>query len=703
MPIKYLENKKTWILETKNSAYVFAIYKDNHIKNLYWGEKLINDYDYPDLSSYSLRDYWQWDDEYTVRGEANYVEHCLKIEYDDGVRDVVLTYKDYIIKDKTIIIVLNDIEYNLEVLLKYNLIEEYDIIEREVEIINKSYKEIKIESFATGSVYLPSKKAKLTYLTGMWAHETRPQKHIIKEGKKILESRIGYTGPFINPYFSIDYDATEDYGEVYYGEIAWSGNWKITFQKQLYERIAVVMGINDWDFQYILNSNEKFSSPKIILGYSSEGFSKASQSLHHYQIDYVLPKKNSKELRKILYNSWEATMFNVNEENQKKLAKKASEIGVELFVVDDGWFGNRNSDKSGLGDWFVNPEKFPNSLKPLIDYVNSLGMDFGLWVEPEMVNPDSLLYKKNPDWVINFPNRPRTKKRNQLILNLAREEVKKYIISFMKDLLKNNNIKFIKWDLNRYIYESGWPEIDKKYQKEIWVKYVYNFYEIWETLRNEFPDVIFESCAGGGGRIDLGIMKYSDQFWTSDNTDPFDREIIQEGFSYGYCSKTMMSWVTDWGGKTSYPIEFRFHTSMMGSLGIGVDLNNYSEDELKLFKQNIDLYKEIRHIVQNGYQYRLIKPSEETHCSVQYLSKDLTEGIIFFLENPEKLNLFDYIDIKLKGLNNQSNYYVEDYYEKISGKALMKVGLRIDLSKEMIFGVKEKAHFRSKIIRFKKI
>jgi len=299
---------------------------------------------------------------------------------------------------------------------------------------------------------------------------------------------------------------------------------------------------------------------------------------------------------------------------KKKLAEKAASLGVELFVLDDGWFGERNDDTAGLGDWYVNKKKFPHGLTSLISYVNELGMDFGLWVEPEMVNKNSNLYNLHPDWVYHFPNRLRSESRNQLVLNLAKKEVVEYIYDFMNTLLGAYNIKFIKWDMNRPFSEPGWSEASKFQQQEIWVCHVQGLYQILDRLRRKYPEVIFESCSGGGGRIDLGILQRTDQVWVSDNTDAFDRLKIQEGFSYAYPPKIMMSWVTDspnWLNQRKLSLEYRFNVAMMGSLGIGGNLNNWSKNEIKLAKEKVIQYKKIRETIQHGDQYRLLPSWKE--------------------------------------------------------------------------------------------
>ena len=291
-------------------------------------------------------------------------------------------------------------------------------------------------------------------------------------------------------------------------------------------------GYNDFDFSWPLKPGESLSTPPYYGGFSSRGFGEASRLMHRLERNEILPDHAHPHVRPVLYNSWEATTFDVNEPGQKVLAEKAAKLGVELFVMDDGWFGKRNDDHAGLGDWYVNPQKFPQGLQPLISYVNSLGMDFGLWFEPEMVNPDSDLYRHHPDWAMNFPGRPRSEARNQLVLNMARDDVKEYIFGVLDKMLSENNIKYIKWDMNRHFGEPGWAEVPVAEQKEIWVKYVRNVYEIIDRLRAKHPNLEIESCSGGGGRLDLGILERVNVVWTSDNTEAFDRLGIQEGFTY---------------------------------------------------------------------------------------------------------------------------------------------------------------------------
>ena len=410
--------------------------------------------------------------------------------------------------------------------------------------------------------------------------------------------------------------------------------------------------------------------------------------MHRFERNEILPDRAHPHVRPVLYNSWEATTFNVDEPGQKALAEKAAKLGVDLFVMDDGWFGKRNDDHAGLGDWFVNPQKFPHGLRPLISYVNSLGMDFGLWFEPEMVNPDSDLYRLHPDWAMNFPGRPRSEARNQLVLNMARDDVKEYIFGVLDKMLSENNIKYIKWDMNRHFGEPGWPEVPIAEQKEIWVKYVRNVYDIIDRLRAKHPKLDIEACSGGGGRLDLGILERVNVVWASDNTDAFDRLGIQEGFSYAYTPKVMSAWVTDVPNQNgrSTPLQFRFLVAMQGALGIGSDLNKWTAEDSALAARMISTYKSIRETVQTGDLYRLFSPRQSELTANQYVSADGKQAVVFaFLHSQQYLRPAP--TIYLRGLDENAMYQVKplddrlvETQEAVSGAFLMHHGLNLKLS-----------------------
>lgn len=706
MSIKIAKDEKKWFLETKNMAYVIGIDEDKNLQHLYWGEKLPYISDYPSALLQQDLPFDNFEqiikEEFSPWGGIRYKEPGLKVTYEDQVRDLILKYKTHKLinsdRCEILTIYLIDSTYDLEVELNYRLIKKYDLIERWVNIQNNGRQEVQIKQMLSAQWHLPDmQNYRLSYLYGRWASETKLSREELGYGKKILESRRGITSHQFNPWFAVDNgQADEDFGKVYYGILAWSGNWKIVLEKDSYSRLQISGGINDFDFSWQLKPGECFVTPKFVAGYTNNGFGDASRKLHHYQLDYILPGNLNHKIRPVLYNSWEATKFNVNEEGQKKLAEKAASLGVELFVLDDGWFGERNDDTAGLGDWYVNKEKFPNGLTSLISYVNELGMDFGLWVEPEMVNRNSKLYNLHPDWVYHFPNRTRSESRNQLVLNLAKKEVAEYIHDSINKLLDKYNIKFIKWDMNRPFSEPGWPDVPKFQQQEIWVRHVQGLYQILDRLRRKYPEVIFESCSGGGGRIDLGILQRTDQVWVSDNTDAFDRLKIQEGFSYVYTPKIMMSWVTDspnWLNHRKLSLEYRFNVAMMGSMGVGGNLNNWSKTEMGLAKEKIRQYKKIGEIIQHGEQYRLLPTWKGNLVAVEYINKDKNLVVLFvFLHSQrfgEKLS-----PVKLKGLISDSLYKYHDGNKKVilSGKALEEIGVKVDL----------KGDFDSKLIILEK-
>jgi alpha-galactosidase len=477
----------------------------------------------------------------------------------------------------------------------------------------------------------------------------------------VLESRRGSTGHQNSPWFAIERGNSngEDTGEVWFGALAWSGSWSISVEQDQLRQVRVTGGFNPFDFGYRLAPGERLTTPVFYGGYSPDGIGEASRLLLRFEVSRILPEAPHPRPRPVVYNSWEATGFAVDEAGQEALAEKAASIGVERFVMDDGWFGQRKDDHAGLGDWYVNKEKFPNGLKPLIDKVHSLGMDFGLWVEPEMVNPDSDLYRKHPDWVVSFPGRPRTQLRNQLVLNLARRDVHDYVLGFLDDLLKQNDIAFLKWDYNRNWSEPGWDAAATEDQKKIYVAYVENLYNILRELRARHPKVEIESCSGGGGRVDLGIMHLTDEVWTSDNTDPFDRLTMQDGFTYAYTPGIMMAWVTDspnWVNKRSTSLEYRFLSSMQGSLGVGANLTIWTSEDFAVAKEMIADYKQIRETVQHGDLYRLISPQGGSEFSAtESVSEDKRQAVVFaFLHSSQKG--YPFPTIKLRGLDPSKQY-----------------------------------------------
>jgi alpha-galactosidase len=692
--IQYSEAKKVWLLTTRSSSYAMGIAADGALRNLYWGAPLwrLDDLNAPsparDRSSFDPRQMME-NEEFPGWGGPRYFEPALKISRPNGVRDLVLKYSAHRLRGDDLDIDLKDIRDAIEVTLHYRVYPDHGIIRRSATVRNKTAAPLTVESAQSAAWHLPAGEGyHLTYLTGRWAAESQVNREPIHEGVKVIESRKGHTGHNFNPWFAIDAgDASEESGRVWFGALAWSGNWRIAVEQTPYRQVRVTGGLNTFDFAYPLAPGESLDTPEFFAGYSDAGFGAASRTMHRFQRERIFPGGARSRLRPVLYNSWEATTFRVDEPGQKALADKAAKLGVELFVMDDGWFGARNNDRAGLGDWTVNKQKFPNGLKPLIDHVKGLGMEFGLWVEPEMINANSDLYRAHPDWVIHFPDRPRSELRNQMVLNLARPDVKEYIFGVLDKLAAEHDIRYFKWDMNRAVSEPGWPDAGPEGQRKLWVDYVRNLYDILDRLRAKHPNLEIESCSGGGGRIDLGILQRVEEVWPSDNTEAFDRLRIQEGFSLAYPAKIMSAWVTDvpnMNGR-SVSLSYRFLSAMQGALGVGANLNKWTGQESTLAARMIELYKRIRPTVQTGDLYRLFSPRAGELTANQYLAADGKQAVLFAFRHAQQYNNAA-PTIRFRGLDEKALYKVEATDNKLmggpqqrSGAYLMRVGLNLNL------------------------
>ncbi len=674
-------DSKVFRLDGGNTSYVFGVNSRGELQQIYWGGRLAASDHF--TQPVPMREWASFDSSYTTTpqeyagwGAGLFVEPALKVTFADGNRDLVLHYESDRITENGLDVVLKDISRAVFVTLHYSIDPASGILARSATIENREPQPITIEQAAAASWALPPAQYSLNYLTGRWAGEWTLTQEALHPGARVLESRRGSTGHQANPWFAIQAgDPNENDGEVWFGALAWSGSWRITIEEDQLDAVRVTGGFNPFDFGYVLHGGESLETPVFYGGYSSHGLGGASRLLHRFEISHILPHRTGEgenaapRPRPVIYNSWEATGFNVTEAGQMALAEKAAALGVDRFVMDDGWFGQRKDDHAGLGDWYVNPEKFPHGLKPLIDKVHSLGMDFGLWVEPEMVNPDSDLYRKHPDWVLNFPGRPRSEQRNQLVLNLARQDVRDYVFGFLDKLLTENDIAFLKWDYNRNWSEPGWDQLPPSEEKKVYVQFTRNLYSILAELKQRHPKVELESCSGGGGRVDLGILQYADEVWPSDNTDPFDRLTQQDGFTYAYTPQIMMAWVTDsphWLNRRSTSLSYRMLSAMQGSLGIGANINNWTPDETALAKRLIADYHEVQRTIVQGDLYRLISPRDGSEFSAtQTVNREKTQSVVFaFIHSTQEGRIFP--RLKLKGLDPTAEYALAPIEGKVS-------------------------------------
>ena len=659
-------------LDGGNVTYAFGVNPRGELQQLYWGGRLAATDHIP--AAVPKREAASFDSSYTTTpqeyagwGAGLFVEPALKVTFADGNRDLVLHYDHHEASSEGFNVVLKDIRRQVFVTLHYAIDPASGILSRSATLENKEQQPITIEQAAAAAWSVPAGHYTLDYLTGRWAGEWTLTQEALHPGARVIESRRGTTGHQANPWFAIEAGdkPDENAGEVWFGALAWSGSWRITVEQDQLDAIRVTGGFNPFDFGYVLKPGEKLETPVFYGGYSAHGLGGASRLLHHFEIAHVLPRRvgdgedAAPKPRPVIYNSWEATEMNVSEEGQIALAEKAAALGVDRFVMDDGWFGQRKTDHAGLGDWYVNKQKFPNGLKPLIDKVHELKMDFGLWVEPEMVNPDSDLYRAHPDWVLNFPGRPRSEARNQLVLNLARQDVRDYVLGFLDKLLNENDIAFLKWDYNRNWSEPGWDQLPPAEQKEVYVAFIRNLYWVLGELKKRHPKVEIESCSGGGGRVDLGILQYADEVWPSDNTDPFDRLTQQDGFTYAYTPQVMMAWVTDsphWLNKRSTSLVYRMLSSMEGSLGIGANITKFTDEEMATTKRLIAAYHQVQKTIVQGDLYRLISPRNGSEFSAtQTVNKDKSQSVVFaYIHSTQEGRGFPIL--KLKGLDPKIDY-----------------------------------------------
>lgn len=675
--IQFHKEKQQFVLQTQNTTYSFCVDNEGLLRHLYWGKKIRNpqDLDCDFLSEVSTNDpvHEITPEEFPVYGGLLYKQHCLKVKFSNGDRGLFYRYHSYTLEDETLIIHLTDVYHAVSLDLIYQCFPEYDLLQRQAVVRNHGSENIVVEQLQSGQFHVFKTGLIFSNVHGHWGAEQQKFDQKVSYGKILIECRRGISTHNHNPYFILHDNATEDSGDVYFGALRMSGNFRGVVEQTPYGETLVQMGLNSHDFEAILCPGENIKSPEILVGFSSDGFTPMSHRLHHFARDTMM----SPQKKMVLYNSWEATEFHVTCEQQIKLAEKAAEIGAELFVLDDGWFGQRNGIHNGLGDWYVNHEKFPQGLDPLISAVNQLGMKFGLWFEPEMVNPLSDLYKSNPDWIYHFEQVASDTSRGQFVLNITLPEVKQYILSIFVNLLNNHSINYVKWDANRPISQSS-------NSKQIWHNHILAVYDIVDILKERYPHVIFEACASGGGRIDYGALSHFDDFWTSDNTDAFDRLTIQESYSYIYPMKAMRAWVTDspnFLSKRAIPLEFRFHCAMMGTLGVGSNILNISQEELRIYKKMIAQYKEIRHIVEDGNFYRLQPISSNQYHAYQYLRKNTREEGLLYVFLPQTLIGHTGARIPLKGLNPNKIYKITMQGEilKKSGDYLMHYGLKIKL------------------------
>lgn len=728
MAIVYDASSKTFNLSTSKTSYVLKVLDSNHVAHVYWGKKIkAKNLDYvlrsknwgsfltntDNIDDFMLE---MTPQEYPGYGSTDLRTPAVELQFSDGTSATDFRYESHNIyagKNKlnnlpatyvedeneamTLELTLVDSLKNVKLILSYSVFEEFDAITRSVKIINESNEDVNINRVLSANVDFRDSDYELLQLSGAWARERHIIRKEIRSGSQSIESRRGSSSHAQNPFMAlVRKDTTEQHGEVYGFSLIYSGNFLANVEVDMYENARAQIGINPFDFTWLLKSKEEFTAPEAVLVYSNEGLTGMS---HIYNCLYgkrLCKGKYRDEVRPILINNWEATYFDFNETKIKEIAREATNLGMELFVLDDGWFGKRDDDNSSLGDWFVNEEKLKGGLNKLATEINEMGLQFGLWFEPEMVSPISELYKEHPDWCIHIPGRNRSEARRQLILDYSREDVCNYIIEKISEVLSSAPISYVKWDMNRNMSEIGSAKLPANRQREVAHRYILGLYKVLGEITTRFPDVLFESCSGGGGRFDPGMLYYMPQTWTSDNTDAIERLKIQFGTSMVYPNASIgchVSAVPNHQVDRITPIETRGVVAMSGNFGYELDITKLPESEKEIIKEQVKLYKEIRETIQFGKCYRLSSPFENNDIAWMFISKDCEEIIVSFVRTLAKPNS-KFISLKLVGLDESSKYEILGENIIVGGDELMNIGLNVP---------ELKGDYQAKMWRLKKV
>jgi alpha-galactosidase len=677
-------------LQTKSASYIMKVAKSGHLLNLYYGKKIKHRDNFSSLEqSFGIAvgnatTYHQDDPsfdldteklEFPTFGKGDYREVIGHFVFDDGSRISDFHYHSHQIIDEkpelaglphtfgtglaTLVITLHDPVIDAYVELYYTPFDGVDGIARSLKLVNGNKTKVWIDKLMSFNLDFNGAGFEVISLEGKWIKERHINRCKLNKGVFMIDSKRGVSSANHNPFLCLAGEGADEYhGDCYGFGLIYSGNHQGIVEVNAHDFTRVQMGINPFDFDWTLNFNESFQTPEVIMTYSGAGLNQMSQNFHNLIKNHLIDPAWQYKERPIVINNWEATYFQFDEAKLIKLAKAAKELGIELFVLDDGWFGNRNDDTTSLGDWFENVKKLPNGLEGLSQKIKDIGLDFGLWVEPEAVSIDSELYREHPDWVIQYPQRKPSLGRHQLVLDLANPGVTDHLFKTLSDIFTRARVSYVKWDLNRNFSDHYSANMPKDRQRELHHRYVLGLYSLLDRLKKKFPQILFESCSSGGNRFDLGMLYYMPQTWTSDNTDAVERLSIQYGTSLIYPPSTMCAHVN---GSISHqvlrvtPVETRFNTAAFGLLGFSLDVTKLSNFDKNAIKAQIKFYKEHRKLLQFGDFYRLKSPFDTNNCIWMVVSPAKDEAVLGYYQKLQQPNPGLEI-IQLKGLDEETLY-----------------------------------------------
>ena len=694
MAIIFHKQSKCFHLYNDEVSYIMRIMENGQLENLYYGKKIHDKEDFAYFHDEAMRSQMSvcipepgllsmqyTRQEYPSYGTGDYRSPAVTIAQENGSRIIDFKYAGHEIysgkkeilplpatyveekeEAETLEVTLHDNVMDTDLILSYTIYEAYPVITRNTKFVHKGKEKIVLERAMSASVEFLDMDYEMVQLSGGWSRERYVKNRKLEMGIQSIQSLNGTCcGAEHNPFLALKRPhTTESQGEVYGFSLVYSGNYLGQVEVSTFDMTRVMMGINPEDFSWELKSGESFQTP-VVMVYSDKGLNKMSQTYHRLYRKRLMHGEWRDKARPILLNNWEATYFDFNEEKILTIAKKAKEAGVELFVLDDGWFGARNDDYRGLGDWYVNLEKLPDGISGLSKKVEELGLKFGLWVELEMVNKDSDLYRAHPDWIISAPNRFESHARHQNVLDFSRNEVVDYIYEMIAKVIRESSISYIKWDMNRYMSEPYSKGSAPCEQGKVMHKYILGVYDLYTRLTTEFPHILFESCASGGARFDPAMLYFAPQTWCSDDTDASERTKIQYGTSYVYPIVSMGSHVSAVPNHQMHritPIETRANVAYFGTFGYELDLNLLSDAEIETVKKQIAFMKEHRELIQmDGDFYRLLSPFEGNETAWMVVSSDKTQAVAAFYQRLNKVNA-SWLRLKLDGLDANTKYEV---------------------------------------------
>ena len=712
MSIHISKDERLFHLETENSSYVFRVLENQQLQHLYYGKRIHVKENYGNLASYQTRGFevsYTADEEriqlsmipneYAAYGKGDFRHPAYQVQDATGSRITELKYQGYTLstgkkrleilpstfdddgdRSEVLTITLKDDIIGLVVKLNYTVFPGQNVIVRNVEFINEGQSDLKLLKAMSLQLDLPDDQFDFIHFSGAWLRERQLYRTALRPGLQSIDSLRYSSSPQNNPFFMLSRKhTTEESGEVYGFNLVYSGNFQNSIEVDHFDTTRVLVGVNLVEFEYLLEPQMSFVTPESIMSYSAHGMNALSQQLAIFYREHLVNRHFAKRPRPIVLNSWETMYFNLTTDKVLELAKCGQQLGVELFVLDDGWFGHREGDNSSLGDWTTDCRRLPKGISYIADEIHKMGMQFGLWFEPEMVSVDSELYRTHPEWMICTPHRKPSVGRHQYVLDFTNQEVIDYLFDAISSIIQETKLEYIKWDYNRHIADAFTATLPAKKQMEFGHRYILGVYQLLERLTKAYPEVLFESCSSGGGRFDLGMMYYAPQAWTSDDTDPIERLKIQHGTSYGYSLSMMSAHVSaspneQSGRRTS--LDTRAAVAYFGVFGYELDVTTLEAAEAEKVKEQIDFYKRYREVFQYGNFYRIRSPFEDDVVDWQVVSSDKSTAILLHTSLISHLNP-GYSLVKFCGLDEDKRYTISGMDEEFFGDELMNAGIKI--------------------------